>query len=71
MKELPGMSNINKVPDSRRSEYIYPLTSLRFFAAALVFILHADNHGLVSLEPFSYFDLSKAVSFSFYYLVLS
>ncbi len=59
------MSNINIVPDSRHSEYIYPLTSLRFFAAALVFILHADNHGLVSLAPFSFFDLSKAVSFFF------
>ena len=59
------MSNINKLPDSHHSEYIYPLTSLRFFAAALVFILHADNHGLVSLESFSYFDLSKAVSFFF------
>ena len=59
------MSNITKPVTLKHSNHIYPLTSLRFFAAALVYILHASNHGLVTLKLLQYIDLSKAVSFFF------
>lgn len=44
---------------------LYPLTSLRFFAALCVVVLHAANHGLLPQELVQMFDLSKAVSFFF------
>lgn len=44
---------------------LYPLTSLRFFAALCVVVLHAANHGLLPQELVQTLDLSKAVAFFF------
>ena len=44
--------------------YFPPLTSLRFFAAFFIFLLHSSNHSLLpSVSQF--IDLSKAVTFFF------
>ena len=59
MHEFTAMHTISQRPR------LYPLTSLRFFAALLIFILHCNNH---SLWPESFFfglDYSKAVCFFF------
>ena len=44
---------------------IKSLTSLRFFASVLIFLLHACNHNLLDSGLLSYLDLSKAVCFFF------
>jgi len=51
-------------PDTTKPK-ISSITSLRFFAALCIFILHAKNHDLVDESVLSTFDLSKAVSFFF------
>ena len=44
--------------------YFPPLTSLRFFAAFFIFLLHSSNHSLLpSVSQF--IDLSQAVTFFF------
>ena len=48
-----------------RRPQLHALTSTRFFAALCIVVLHAENHGLLSLEFLQIFDLSKAVSFFF------
>lgn len=50
---------------SLKQPKLYPLTSLRFFAALCVVILHAANHGLLPQELVQMLDLSKAVAFFF------
>ena len=45
--------------------HIPSLTSLRFFAAFSIFIVHARNHNLLPDSFLSSFDLSQAVSFFF------
>tara|TARA_B100000035_G_scaffold312899_1_gene325356 strand:- start:329 stop:1489 length:1161 start_codon:yes stop_codon:yes gene_type:complete len=45
--------------------HIYPLTSLRFFAAFLIFVLHASNHNFFPSSYLHHFDLSKSVCFFF------
>ena len=49
----------------RRSAFLNPLTSLRFFAALFIFFLHASNHSLFPPAIIRHFDFSKAVSFFF------
>ena len=66
MKGLLGMRKIYSPISSVVSKpQIASLTSLRFFAAFGVFLLHANNHLLFDSELISYFDLSKCVSFFF------
>ena len=64
MKEPLGLRNYSSVSSTSRP-HLHSLTSLRFFAAFLVFILHSSNHDLISSSSFNIFDLSKAVSFFF------
>lgn len=52
------------MPDIRRAN-LPALTSLRFFAALCIVVLHATNHGLLPAEWAHQVDLSKAVSFFF------
>ena len=51
-------------PSSDRPR-LYPLTSLRFFAALLIFVLHSNNHSIWPDSLFFGFDFSKAVCFFF------
>lgn len=44
---------------------IHALTSLRFFAALCIVLLHATNHDLLDISWSKLLDLSKAVSFFF------
>ena len=64
MKEPPGLLNSSSVASTSRP-HLHSLTSLRFFAAFLVFILHSTNHDLIFSSSLSIFDFSKAVSFFF------
>ncbi len=57
------MSNLTY--SSAKAPQLYSLTSLRFFAALCIVVLHAANHGLLSLEFLHGYDLSKAVAFFF------
>ena len=59
------MSNTTQLALSAPSRRIDVLTSLRFFAALCICILHATNHNILPIEYSQYFDLSKAVSFFF------
>jgi len=45
--------------------HIHALTSLRFFAALCIVILHAIDHDLLDIPWYQILDLSKAVSFFF------
>ena len=58
------MNTIDKQVNQRSSQ-LKSLTSLRFFAAIFIFILHATNHNLLPATITQYFDLSKSVSFFF------
>lgn len=59
------MSNaIHSAPSVSRRR-IDVLTSLRFFAALCICVLHATNHNILPVEFSQYIDLSKAVSFFF------
>ena len=60
MSELPIPT-----PFAKRRPRLNSLTSLRFFAALLIFILHSKDHGLIPLSFLESFDLSKSVSFFF------
>lgn len=66
MRALLGMPRVIQSSSITPVKYhLYPLTSLRFFAALCVFVLHAANHGLIETNILSKFDLSKAVCFFF------
>ena len=57
-------SNLSSTPQFRKPQ-IHILTSLRFFAALGIFLLHANNHLLFQSELLNEFDFSKCVSFFF------
>ena len=58
-------SHLSSSPKRRKRPEIKALTSLRFFAALLIFLLHCSNHELLPQDAFQLFDLSKAVSLFF------
>lgn len=53
------------IPSALSRPQIPALTSLRFFAAILIFMLHATNHGLLPAAWAERIDFSAAVSFFF------
>lgn len=59
MSEYVFSTNAPKRP------FVKVLTSLRFFAAFCIFLLHARNHGFEFFESIYLLDLSKSVSFFF------
>ena len=57
------MSDLSSFPS--RQPKLNVLTSLRFFAALCIVVLHAGNHGLLPMKYVQIFDLSKGVTFFF------
>ena len=57
------MHSQTHLPNHHRT-YFPPLTSLRFFAAFFIFLLHSSNHNLLPSVS-EYIDLSHAVTFFF------
>ena len=60
------MSNgFYQVSPTSSSSYLGQLTSLRFFAAIGIFVLHARNHNLIPSDFLFSLNLSNCVSFFF------
>ena len=63
MKVLLGMHSVLAMQNPRPKLKV--LTSLRFLAAFFIFLLHASQFNLISLDNVIFLDFSKSVSFFF------